>query len=121
MAVPAVTRVAHFALKLDPTIIQSRYEALQDMMISNFAASADELVSMESATRAILDDNGTVDTTLYPFYYAFSRQCYAITKRFAGTAANNAAQAYKDRWTTAGLTPALLIDIALNVHSLVVT
>jgi len=91
---------------------------------TNFAdpAGMSDLVAKETQIQGILNGTAPAVPTIYsPFYLAFGRELWALTRRgIAGPALTNAAQGVRDKWNYKGfLTAGLLDQISLDVFNVV--
>jgi hypothetical protein len=91
---------------------------------TNFAdpAGMSALVGKEQQIQGLLNAySPAVPTIQYPFYLAFGRELWALTRKgIAGSALILAAQGVRDKWNYKGfLTAAILDKIALDVFNVV--
>ncbi len=91
---------------------------LKDMMKSQIEEMYPALVSMEDRVKTVLDGEG-VSTTHYPFYINFGRQCFKLSREFAGDTLINRANIVLQRWVADGYTQAILEKIRDTVFTLV--
>lgn len=91
---------------------------------TNFAdpQGMSDLVAKEQQIQGILNSySPAIPTIQYPFYLAFGRELWALTRQgIAGGALTLAAQGVRDKWNYKGfLTAAVLDKIALDVFNVV--
>lgn len=119
-----VARSAAYDAKTNAATVGLIVAAVLPNARTNFAdpAGMSDLVAKEQQIQGILNGSApAVPTIYYPFYYAFGRELWALTRRgIAGPALTNAAQGVRDKWNYKGfLTAALLDQISLDVFNVV--
>jgi len=117
-------RAARYDSKTNAATVGLLVAAVLPDARTNFAdpQGMSDLVAKEQQIQGILNSSvGPVPTIYYPFYLAFGRELWALTRQgIAGTALTNAAQGVRDKWNYKGfLTAALLDQIALDVFNVV--
>jgi len=105
-----------YDIKTAPTTVGLKVAAQLTLMRSSFASMTNDLVASQLLTANELDA-GAIVGPMRGRYHAFSNRLWKICRHYNGAAATAMGQTEIARWTTT-CDKALLITIALNVHSL---
>jgi len=111
-------RSEKYVAKTAATTVSLKFASQLAQMKASFAAMTNALVAIQLQVAALLDTAGVVGPTRGR-YHAYANRLFKITNEFAGATATAMAQAEHDKWATV-CTPAILVDIALDVFNLVV-
>lgn len=112
----AAYRASKYSAKIVGDVIKNRIDAQRDSMVEQETAIFGDLVAIEEATKALLTGWG-VNVTLVPFYLAFARQCYKITRKHSGDIAHDEICIRHDDWVARLLTSWYLQTIAMDVFT----
>lgn len=117
-------RSAKYNSKTTPATVALIVAATLPDQRTNFAdpQGMSDLVSKEQQIQGILNGRTpAVPTIHYPFYLAFGRELWALTRRgISGPALVNAAQGVRDKWNYKGFLAAAVMDIiAVDVFNVV--
>ena len=114
----ATYRTSKYAAKIVGDVIKNRIDAQKDSMVSQVTAVFADQAAYEVAVKTLLEGHN-VPTTQIPFYLAFARQCYKITKTHAGTTAHDEICLRVADWgaTIRGLFKPYLAEISDEVFS----
>jgi len=116
MADPA-RRIENWVAKVTPERTSGTVAARIATMGPNFAAAANELLQMEQQVRQVLNGAG-VPTIQYPFYLNFGRELWSRIRRgMAGESLALEAATLITKWTSQGLTQAVLQAIRTDVFN----
>jgi len=112
-------RASKYSAKLVGDVIKNRIDAQKDSMTEQFTTQAGLMVGKEEAVKILLTGWGIV-TPLVPFYLAYARELYGITRKHSGSIAENEACLACKKWgdVKRGLTKYYLQVIALDTFSL---
>jgi len=110
-------RIAKYNAKTDPVIVRRKIAAMLPIMKANYAAYVDEIVPVEEAVRAVLDQEKV--QVIQVLYFAFARQLWKYKKRYSGATLVLMAQSRKDQWLGRGLDDRVLRRLALDVFGIV--
>jgi len=105
-----VYRKKKYEAKVDPTVIQSRFTALKDIMVEQVDTQFSNLATIETQVGAILDSHG-VPPNQRPFYINVAREVYRLSRKFAGQTLTNEACIVRSKWISRGLDPAIIDEI----------
>jgi len=120
--IPVVNRESAYNAKYDPTTVGLKVAARLTGMKSGFEAAIAALVPIEQQIQGLLNDDGTIPTTKYPFYMAFGREIWGRQHRgISGPALAAESQIRADKWVDWGLDCAMLATIALDVFGITIT
>jgi hypothetical protein len=118
-------RIQKYDAKVTPTTVSLIVAGRLPGMRSAFAdpQGMSSLVAKENQIQGRLNGQTTpVPTSFYAFYLNFGRELWKLTRKgIDGTALTQAAQDLKDKYVNYGLESAVLVDLALNVFTQVVT
>ena len=111
----AQSRMLKWTVKTDPARVQGVLTGLRDLMTDKMAAMVPELITIETRTKQVLNENG-VSIIQNPFYLAFARELWSLQRRqFAGDALTREAAILLQKWVSRGLTAAVLEQIREQV------
>jgi hypothetical protein len=110
-------RKAKYKSKTDPATVRLKRLAMLPIMKANYAAYVDEIVPVEEAVRAVLDQEKV--QVIQVLYFAFARQLWKYKKRYSGATLVLMAQSRKDQWLGRGLDDRVLRRLALDVFGIV--
>jgi hypothetical protein len=118
-----VQRNDKYQAKTVAATVNLKVAARLDGMKTGYASLATALYAKEQQAQGILAAvTPAIQTTLFPFYYAFVRQVFKVWYQgLTGLALNAQAQVAHDKWETSGLTSAVMIDLADNLFGATVT
>jgi len=106
-----VFRTRKYDLKMDATVISSRFAAQRDGMVEQEASMFAELSEVERKAKIILEEAG-VSVVQTPMYLDFARQCYKIGKKHLEATRINEVYYKYLVWLNRGLNNTLLTKIA---------
>lgn len=120
----SVYRTSKYSAKLVGDVIKNRIDAQRDDMVAQVSTQFGNLQGIEESVKTLLEGWG-VGTIMVPWYMAFGRECYGITRKHSGDIAHDevciALQKWTTRFTDAGLTEAdvefYLGTIAMDVFT----
>lgn len=123
MALPRsdAQRVAAYDAKYAAATVALKVAARLPGMRSSFATFANDFAPVQQLVNAELATDATIFPIWYGAYQAYAAELWKLKKTTTGVALDAAAQVVKTKWTTRGLTASMLISIALNVFSIIVT
>ena len=104
------TRIRKYELAVIPDVVRSKFEALKPLMLDQEEARLSEIVNIEVAVRAVLDDNGIMGDFRVP-YLNFARALYSKKGHNSGLALQKIASAEKAKFVALGLDPDILDKI----------
>jgi len=107
-------RTSKYAAKMVGDVVKNRFDALHDSMVEQVTNKFRDLVTAETAAKALLNSWG-VSTTLVPFYLSFARQCMSIANKHADEIALDEICIRFDSWVSRGLNTWYLQQICLGV------
>jgi hypothetical protein len=118
-----VQRNDKYQAKYVAATVNLKVAARLDGMKSSYATLAAALYVKEQQAQGILTAvSPAIQTTLFPFYYAFVRQVFKVWYQgMTGAALDAQAQVAHDKWESTGLASAVMIDLALNLFGATVT
>ena len=118
-----VQRNDKYQAKTVAATVNLKVAARLDGMKTSYATLAAALYVKELQAQGILTAvSPAIQTTAFPFYYAFVRQVFKAWYQGITDAALNAqAQIAHDKWEASGLTSAVMIDLADNLFGATVT
>ena len=88
-----------------------------EMMKSQVEEQFPLLEQMENRVKVVLDSEG-LSTTQYPFYLSFGRQCYKLSRQFAGGTLLNRVNIVLERWVADGYIQSILERIRDEIFTL---
>jgi len=109
-------RSTKYSAKIVGDVIKNRIDAQRDSMVEQATTQFGNLVAIEEQVKALLTNWG-VNVTLVPFYLAFARQCYKITRKHSGDIAHDEICIRHDDWAARNLTSFYLQTIAMDVFT----
>lgn len=99
-------RASKYASKLVGDVIKNRIDAQRDSMVAQATAQFGNLQGVEESVKTLLEGWG-VGAIMVPWYMAFARECYGITRKHHGEIAHDeiciALAKWTSRFTDAGL------------------
>jgi len=110
----ATYRTSKYSAKMVGDVVKNRFDAQHDAMVEQVTNKFADLAEAEQKAKTILNGYG-VSTTLVPFYLAFARQCYSISKKHAGEIALDEICIRFDSWVARGLNAYYLQQICSEV------
>jgi len=110
-------RILKYSAKIDPVAIEQRFRDQKDSMTDQVTQHFSSLAQYEANAKPILDAN-EIPTHLIPFYLAFVRQLYRITRKHSGATATSEATLFKKLWVSRGLDDDTLIELAEQLFGL---
>ncbi len=118
-----VQRNDKYGVKYVAATVNLKVAARLDGMKTSYATLAAALYVKELQAQGILAAVApALQTTMFPFYYAFVRQVFKVWYQgITGAALNAQAQIAHDKWEASGLTSAVMIDLADNLYGATVT
>lgn len=118
-----VQRNDMYQAKYVAATVNLKVAARLDGMKTSYATLAAALYVKELQAQGILSAVApAIQTTLFPFYYAYVRQVFkAWYMGITGPALDAQAQVAHDKWVASGLTTAVLIQLALDLFGATVT
>jgi len=119
-----VQRNDKYQAKTVAATVNLKVAARLDGMKTSYATLAAALYVKELQAQVILTTVGppALQTTSFPFYYAFVRQVFKVWfQGITGAALDAQAQIAHDKWEASGLTSAVMIDLAINLFGATVT
>jgi len=118
---PAADRIQKYDDKYDPTVVATRFTAVETAAKAGFADTCSSLVEMEIAVQTILNTD-EIPQMSRPLYYNYGRQIWsAINKGVADPALTTlVVDVVTPKYVAMGGVEATLITIALNVFSITV-
>jgi hypothetical protein len=111
--------IAKYNAKTDPVIVRLKRLAMLPIMTANYAAYVEEIVPVEEAVRAVLDQEKV--KLVHVMYLAYARQLWKCKKKYSGAALVSTVQSKKDLWHGRGLDDRVLRRLALDVFGIVLT
>lgn len=108
----AMLRIKKYEQKLDPTVIQTRFTALKEMMVDQVNVRFADLVTFENQVKLTILEAAGIPTINIPFYLNYAREVYTKGQRFSGTTLCNECSLILDKWVARGLDRDVLTDIA---------
>jgi hypothetical protein len=81
-------------------------------MLAQLSTIFGQLETLENEVKTILGEIATVQTIQNPFYHAYAKELYRLSKKFSGSAYTNEAALVTFKWTARGLNPPALTRIA---------
>lgn len=117
-----VQRNDMFQAKYVAATVNLKVAARLDGMKTRYATLAAALYVKELQAQGILTVIApAIQSTMFPFYYAFIRQVFKVWYLgLTGAALDAQAQVYKTKWTSSGLASATLIKLALDLFGAIV-
>jgi hypothetical protein len=113
------TRIRKYNAKYSAANLTRDLTAKSALMTQRFAAQAPLVVAMETSVKQLCDGAG-VSVIELPYYLCFGRELYALTrKEISGETAAIEAALLIAKWTSRGLTSAVLQGIRTDVFSIV--
>ncbi len=113
----ALQRLRKYESKLDPEIIKTRFEAEREAMIEQESNLIPEICALEESAKAILDEVGP-SVTQYPFYLAYTRELWRLTKRFGGNMLLREILILERKWEARELSPVVLEKIRVGIFGI---
>ena len=113
----AYRRIQKWDASLAGDSLSTKVGRMKDMMKSQVEEMFPALVSMEDSVKTVLDEEG-LSTTQYPFYLNFGRQCFKLSREFAGATLISRANIVLQRWVADGYVQAILERIRNTVFTL---
>ena len=109
-------RIAKYNAKTDPVIVRRKVAAQLSTMMTAYAAHANEIVPVEEAVCAVLDQEKV--KLIHLLYLAYARQLWKYKKKYSGATLVLMAQSKKDQWLGRGLDDRVLRRLALDVFGI---
>jgi|UniRef100_A0A7V3PTN2 hypothetical protein len=110
-------RLAKWTTKTNPERVKALLEELRNTMTANMQTVLPDLIAVESRVKQVLNENG-IATAANPNYLAFARELWSLQRRqFAGNALTREVAILIQKWTSRGLTPAVLEQIRDQVFT----
>jgi len=100
-------RVRKYELGVIPDNVRAKFEALKPLMLDGQERAQAEIVDIETAVRALLDDNGIM-ANVRVMYLNFARALYRAKGHNSGLALRKIATAEKAKFVQYGLDPDIL-------------
>jgi len=111
-------RTRKYELAIIPDNISAKFTALKPLMQDLQEARQAEIVTIEVCTREKMDDAGILGSFRVP-YLNFVRALYRASGSQSGVALEKVVTAETAKFTSYGLDPTLLADVATCVHGAV--
>jgi hypothetical protein len=115
---PAELRLAKWDAKLSGDALSPVVAALKPMMKDQLTVRFGEIVSVEDACGAVLNDGGIL-AIQRGGYQSFARTLYSLMRKFSGTTLLNEADIQLRKWVGYGLDEETLEKIRTAVFGLV--
>jgi|YelNatPaOPRAMG01_1025707.scaffolds.fasta_scaffold42533_1 hypothetical protein len=116
----AFLRLKKYEAKLDPEVIKKRFEAERKMMIEQEANLIPELCELEESAKVLIDE-GCTSVIKYPFYLAYARELWRLTKRYGGNMLLQEIRILEMKWEARELDPSLLEKIRVSLFGINIT
>lgn len=111
-------RIARWSTKFNTERLKTDIDNLRPAMLAAVQAVFPELVLMESQVKQVLDGL-SVATIQYPFYLAFGRELWRLTRQqISGPSLAKEAAVLVDKWKARGLSQAVLEAIRSQVFNI---
>jgi hypothetical protein len=111
-------RLNRYEAKLDPDRVKQDLVKLRPEMLRKQTMTAQDLESVETRTRAVLNDED-VATIMYPAYYDYARILHRLVTNFQGGGGlMREVQIQVDVWTARELKRPILVRIAFEAFGL---
>jgi len=104
-------RTRKYNLAVLPDVVSAKFTSLKPLMVEQQQARQSEIVTIETCVRSKLDDAGIVGN-FRVMYLNFARAIYRASGHNFGTALEKIVTAEKAKFTSYGLDPTLLDDVA---------
>ena len=110
-------RIANWDAKFDTTRIKATLDAKRPAMLASVTATYPMIAAMELQVKQVCDGAG-VPTIQYPFYLCFGREMWALSRKdISGESLAQEAAILITKWTSRGLTQAVLQGIRTDVFN----
>jgi len=109
-------RASKYDAKIVGDVIKNRIDAQKTSMVSQATTQFGLLVAKEEAIKEKLTTWG-VGTIQVPFYLAYGRKIYGLSRKHAGDILHDEVCIAYDAWVSRGLDPYYLQSIAMDVFS----
>lgn len=118
-----VQRNDKYQAKYVAATVNLKVAARLDGMKTSYATLAAALYAKELQAQGILAAvSPAIQTTLFPFYYAYIRQIFKVWYQgMTGAALDAQAQVAHDKWESSGLASATMVTLALDLFGAIVT
>ena len=113
----AYRRIQKWEANLSGDALSVKVGRLMEMMKSQVEEQFPLLEQMENRVKVVLDSEG-LSTTQYPFYLNFGRQCYKLSRQFAGGTLLNRVNIVLERWVADGYIQSILERIRDEIFTL---
>jgi hypothetical protein len=110
-------RIANWDAKYDTTRIKATLDQKRASMLASVTAVYPMIAAMELQVKQVCDGAG-VSVIQYPFYLCFGREMWALTRKdISGESLAKEAAILVAKWTSRGLTAAVLQGIRTDVFN----
>jgi hypothetical protein len=113
----ALLRVKKYEAKLDPEVIKKRFEAEKEAMLEQESNLIPELCALEESAKALIDE-ACSSVIKYPFYLAYARELWRLTKRFGGNMLLQEIRILEMKWEARELDQSLMERIRVSLFGI---
>ncbi len=114
----AYQRINKYIAKLEPEINKKRYDALKEQMIENVIPKYQELTSLDTKIKAILDSHPDTIPTQYLYYFSYVKEIWRLTNKYSGIMLYKLVAITESKWEAKGLNKEIMEKLRIDLFSI---